>query len=63
MLGSWRHHFIISSMTVLVRQRWTRSYAAGWYAVNTKTTTRHRPDDRLLTFSQGPPVEARTMPS
>jgi hypothetical protein len=37
-------------MTVLMRQRWTRSYAADCYAGQHETTARHRPDDKLLKF-------------
>ena len=37
-------------MTALTPQRWTRSCAADWYAVNAKTTGRHHPGDKLLTF-------------
>jgi hypothetical protein len=38
-------------MTALMRQRWTRSCAQPiGTPVNTKTTGRHHPGDKLLTF-------------
>ena len=51
MLGSWRAHFIISfddrtdaaALDALMRSRLVRR-------VNTKTTGRHHPGDKLLTF-------------
>ena len=63
MLGLMETHFIISSMTVLVRQRGTRSYAADWHAGQHENHGSSSTRRQVADVSQGPPVEARTMPS
>jgi hypothetical protein len=46
-------HVIISSMTALMRQRWTRSCAADWYAgQHKKPRVVSTPATKLLTFRE-----------